>query len=565
MTILQGARSGFGSSAAHRKPRPGPRRKRGTTLLELVLYLGVAASIIAFSLGLVREQQVQGERSALAGELRQVITASQTYFQANYEAIRDELLADTAVGAPLIRAYSLADVINEGFLPRIFATGTAPKSFAEPFNFAIVVRAVLRSNNAVGAVPATLTRTDAILAPNVVGQPRRFRNALVDNRFVQIAPGAAVLPANDEIDLEALLVTISDNVCSIVPFQSGNRIVAETELTVAGYTTGLPAAGPNGGTIRDGCPLDIARDPTWIFTPTETATGPYQLWALPLAPYAEVTLLAANNNDNNEFTGTFVNTRAVQAGRFAALLSVQGRPPLSEADRVAAAGDSAFRCVDVPQNTTEEVACQQDGRTYSNITFQSWDSDNNGVDDQFPGLQQVNTIGMTLRPSTVAAAPQIQNVLSMSCANGGMTSEVGRFKVDCPETEISGLVITRNSELNTTTVVTNNVEADKLTLNNEDVAPKLANRSTLTANGGGSSFRVDRPACPTGTSPDISVSPVSYSVDGIVRSVEVTTDRNGDVWDVDLIVSFVRDIDGSTVEVENPAGSEILVLTGCKA
>jgi Tfp pilus assembly protein FimT len=88
------------SGEARRKRHWALRRKRGTTLTEMVLYLGIAAavmtfaSVMTFSFGLLREEQVRSERTALAAELAQITTAAQTCVAANYGNIRDQLVND---------------------------------------------------------------------------------------------------------------------------------------------------------------------------------------------------------------------------------------------------------------------------------------------------------------------------------------------------------------------------------------------------------------------------------------------------------------------------------------
>jgi Tfp pilus assembly protein FimT len=82
------------SGEARRKRHWALRRKRGTTLTEMVLYLGIAAAVMTFSFGLLREEQVRRERTALAAELAQITTAAQTCVAANYANIRDQLVND---------------------------------------------------------------------------------------------------------------------------------------------------------------------------------------------------------------------------------------------------------------------------------------------------------------------------------------------------------------------------------------------------------------------------------------------------------------------------------------
>ena len=208
------------SGAAGRRHRFTQRRKRGTTLIELVLYISIATVIMTFSIGLLREEQVRRERTALAAELQQVTTALQTYVSANYETIRDRLFSQTLAGNGLIMAYGMNNVVAQGYLPAIFAqTGTTPKSFVDSLQYGLVVRAVRRSESAyaAGAFPPTQTLTTDLIEPGT--GPIEFERTLVDNKYndtvVDPVTGAV---QDDEIDLEALLVTISSDPC-----WSGNR------------------------------------------------------------------------------------------------------------------------------------------------------------------------------------------------------------------------------------------------------------------------------------------------------------------------------------------------------
>jgi hypothetical protein len=484
------------SGAAGRRRRPAQRRKRGTTLIELVLYIGIATVMMTFSIGLLREEQVRRERTALAAELQQVTTAAQTYVSANYESIRDRLFSETpttAGGNNLIKAYGMNTLVAQGYLPAVFAqTGTSPKSFVGSLQYGLVVRAVLRSNNgyANGTFPVTQQRTDALTEPG--SNPPRFRASLnlTDNRYVVNPVTGAVL--NDEIDLEALLVTISSDPCRIVPAAQGPRIVSQSETNAAGYVTGRGT----GQTIPTTCSAEVQNNLAWReigadATPTETpliATGPYGGWRLPLEPYAGLVLTAAEFPNAN---GQVFNGRAaVQAGRFVSLLALPNRPPLSESAKIAQQGDSALRCAGLPTNSAAELACQQNDLMYASLTFQNpWDSnndnvadtfpgllnvntiqmappsdsDNNGINDVFPGLRNVSTLAMAAPPANGTA--QITNILSLSCATGNtVPTNAGRFTVDCPETRMQGLVVTSAARFDTNVTVTGAVSAASATV-----------------------------------------------------------------------------------------------------
>ena len=583
------------SGAAGRRYRFAQRRKRGTTLIELVLYISIATVIMTFSIGLLREEQVRRERTALAAELQQVTTAAQTFVSANYETIRDELLRDTPPGSDLIRAYGMDDVVAQGYLPAIFAqTGTTPKSFVDSLQYGLVVRAVRRSqsNYAGGAFPPTQTRTVDLIDPDTdPADPVEFENTLVDNKYndtvVNPVTGAV---QDDEIDLEALLVTISSDPCRIVPAAQGPRIISQSETNAAGYVTGLGI----GTTVPTTCSAEVQNNLAWTGIETGAtalmAIGPYGGWRLPLEPYSGLVLTAA------EFPSTagqvFDGQRAVQAGRFVSLLALPERPPLSESAKIAQEGDSALRCAGLPTNSVKELECMQSDVMFASLTFEEpWDSDNDGTDDTFPGLYSVNTIQMAAPPADGTA--QITNILSLSCATGNtVPTDIDRFTVDCPNTQMQGLVVTSDAAFDTNVKVASQLvvgetpptgpsgasadlpttgkiildgETGDITLYGESLAEKFTGRLSHTFSGE-SFLAVDQPDCPTGFDPDISVMPIAFKTNEDFRAVETQVSTSGSIWKVKLLVkSELSGVSSATMTQTNPPGSEVVVLTGCKS
>jgi hypothetical protein len=563
------------SGAAGRRRRFTQRRKRGTTLIELVLYIGIATVIMTFSLGLLREEQVRRERTALAAELQQVTTAAQTYVSANYVNIRDQLFTDTPAASDLIRAYGMNPVVAQGYLPAIFAqTGTTPKSFVDSLQYGLAVRAVLRSDPgfATGTFPVTQQRNIALTEPG--SSPPRLRADLTDNQFeVNPVTGAVV---NDEIDLEALLVTISSDPCRIVPAAQGPRIVSQSETNAAGYVTGLGS----GETIPTTCSDEVESNLAWTgMEPGATAlmaTGPYGGWRLPLEPYKDLVLTAA------EFPGADGTVAAVQAGRFVSLLALPNRPPLSESAKIAQEGDSAMRCAGVPPNSAAELACKQSDLMYAGLSFTAWDSNNDGTNDTFPGLLNVNNLDL-VPPSAVGPA-QITDLLSLSCLPGPSPSGPGpsvetaanRFTVDCPQTQVQGLVVTSDATVAQKLIVGPTPPAGpagalavgpttgEIILNGENLAGKFMTRLSHTFSDE-DFLTVNKPGCPTGLAPDIAVMPVAFETTEDLRGVETQVTTSGSIWKVKLLVRSEQDGEDDTVQTEtNPSGSKVMVLTGCK-
>jgi hypothetical protein len=641
--VMSVARIRGRSGAAARRRHWALRRKRGTTLVEAVLYISIATAVMIFSIGLMREEQVRRERTAMAAELQQVTTAAQTYVSANYQNIRTQLFNDTAASADLIRVYNMAQPVAQGFLPAVFTqNGSTPKSFVGSLQFGLAVRAVLRSD--AGVPPPTQQRTNALIEPG--STPPRFLDILTDNLFEDDPATPQV--ENDEIDLEALLITVSSDSCVIVPAAQGPRIVSQSESTAVGYVTGLG----NGQAVPATCSPDVQSNLAWTgIEPGATglmATGPYGSWRLLLAPYSGLTLTVAQFPDRGG--QVFDGKTAVQAGRFASLLALQDRPPLSESAKIAREGDSALKCRGVPPNSAQELECRQGDQMYADLSFTSWDSDNDGFNDQnpgllnvntlrmadpsdsdgdgvndvfpglenvssiemappsdsdnngvvdvFPGLEEVNSIEMAVKkdangnPVATTGPAQYTNVLSLSCTTGNnaVTSQPGRFNVDCPTTQTQGLVVTGTAtfeggisgDVDVTGEVSaasakidsqlavgeaptgNNLPTGEILLNGTNVADKLTARLSHTFSDD-DSLEVTKPKCQSGFSPDILVLPVAFETNEDLRGVSTEVTSNTGSWEVNLKVKEETNGQGNALRtITNPEDSEVVVLTGCK-
>jgi hypothetical protein len=267
-----------------------------------------------------------------------------------------------------------------------------------------------------------------------------------------------------------------------------------------------------------------------------------------------------------------------------------------------------------------ELECQQSDLMYASLTFEDpWDSNNDNVDDTFPGLLNVNTIQMAppsdsdgddiddvfpglLNVSTLAmAAPpadgtaQITNILSLSCATGNTVStETDRFNVDCPTTQMQGLVVTSDAEFDSNVTVASQLvvgptpaagpasasavgpTTGEIILNGENLAGKFMTRLSHTFSGE-DFLTVNKPDCPDDFDQDISIMPVAFNLpelpedttqDLLGVNTEFTT--VGETWQVKLKL-LVKTVDNDEIEegeaitqtLTNPTGSKVVVLTGC--
>lgn len=507
-------------AALHRR-RGALRRKRGTTLIEMVLYISIVSVVMTFSIGLLREEQVRREQTAFAAELRQVTSASQAYVAANYDGILNTLLTTTATNDPMIAVRPIADVVAAGFLPQGFAGTSNPKSFVDTLDYSLVMRAVRRNDAGDLALPVADRFPDTVLKTGTVfvpGPPEVFRPELINRD-----------PADDEIDLEVLLVNTGDDPCVIVPAVQGSRIASQAETVAAGYITG-----PGGG-LPGGCPATVMNDPAW--NGPFRATGPFAAWSLPLQPYIGLQI---------------GGQPAVQAGRFASLIALQDRPALSESAALVGAGDSAFRCADVTPNTPQHLACRQSALMYSGITFAAWDSDGNGSPDQRPGLENVHSI--SLAAPVAGSGAQIRNVLSLACGAGATTvGTPDEVNVDCPTTKLQGLVVSEDAEV-----------TGDLILKGENIEAKFTNSDVYTF-AGGLPLSVPKPVCPTGYSANIAASVMSYEATDVRKQQVVSTVVAGS-WKVDLELTVGDppfNLTSATDTDLNPDNAKLLVQTWC--
>lgn len=191
--------------------RLGPSgRQRGISLLEGILYLTLAASVIGFSATFLLEEQRRQEEIMIAREVEMVLQASQRFISLRQEDILTQL-RDGAGDEPAALKYELSDLSEAGFLPAPFATGEGALKRVFGQELRLLVRAVLDSDP--GPVRTTLSGTD--ITPD-----------LVDGDM-----------ANDEARIEAVL--FSDGPTRI-PTQRAARITVRTERSNVGFITPPP-------------------------------------------------------------------------------------------------------------------------------------------------------------------------------------------------------------------------------------------------------------------------------------------------------------------------------------
>jgi hypothetical protein len=187
-----------------------------------------------------------------------------------------------------------------------------------------------------------------------------------------------------------------------------------------------------------------------------------------------------------------------------------------------------------------------------------------------------------MAPPLASGAAQITDLLSLSCASGtSVATTAGSLTVDCPTTQMQGLVVTSDATFDTKVTVASQLvvgeippsgpagaSVDETTtgeiiLNGENLAGKLMTRLSHTFSGE-DFLAVDQPDCPTGFVPDIVVMPIAFKSTQDLRAVETEFTTSGSLWKVKLLVkSELPGISSVTTTETNPSGSKVAVLTGC--
>ena len=189
---------------------------------------------------------------------------------------------------------------------------------------------------------------------------------------------------------------------------------------------------------------------------------------------------------------------------------------------------------------------------YSGITFQAWDSDNDGTLDERPGLENVHSISLAA-PDPAAPGAQIRDVLSLACGTGGTTTSIANeLNVDCPQTKLQGLVVSANAEV-----------TGDLILKGQNIETKFVT-SKVMAYATASSLSVPKPTCPIGFSPSMAATVVSLEAKDLRKQEVLSTSLPGS-WGVDLKLTVGAPAYSATTAVNtNPIGSELLVQTWCE-
>lgn len=97
------------------------RRKRGVTLLEAVLYLSVASSVIVLMANVMDTESKRQENISLASTMNLMISSSQRYIAAEYDTIRQQLLVGARANGAAEMTHSISNLSDMGYIPGAYA------------------------------------------------------------------------------------------------------------------------------------------------------------------------------------------------------------------------------------------------------------------------------------------------------------------------------------------------------------------------------------------------------------------------------------------------------------
>lgn len=418
-----------------RSPSKGAAR-RGATIVEALLYLSVAAGVIAFTGQILQSEQSRQRDQIVALDVQMVVDATQLYVSQNYDTIVSDLLAGKAEGAPLVGQFGLERLVDAGFISSLFANGSGGLRGVYGQSYAVLQRATLRSDPTV-----TVNRSLALMG-GLTG--------LTDGVFRETDG----IVENDELDLEVVLVTTTVPQADApnprpIPPSNGSRIIELAGRAAIGYVP----------------PAVLAREGEGPL-----ARGAFNGWELSMTPYDSLDFAPKLDG------GVIASIIALPVtGIVSVLVDARDRENLS-------------RCAEIPENTAPFADCidaSAGNKLFSDIVFNAWDSDGNGTLDILPdiaglhqlafgrptdtnndrtvdafpsiaGVQNINFAGATPIDLDENGNPlagsrkvlsEMTNLFALSChaADGNAAAPTampaeGSFEVNCPTTRLKGTV-----------------------------------------------------------------------------------------------------------------------------
>ena len=435
--------------ASHLAARSHPAR-RGATIIEALLYLSVAAGVVAFSGQILQTEQNRQRNQIVASDVQSVVDATQLFVAQTYDGLVADLVAQTTTGSSMLAEFGLEKLVDAGFLPAIYVNGPGGLLGVYGQTYSILHRAVLRSDPS-----NTISKTNAIEA--------RLPE-LTDGVFSEDGSGTVT---NDELDLEVILVSAQRNSEGLqtrpIEPQNGTRIV---ELA------GRPAIG------------FVPPRMFWDDSGAAVARGAFKGWELSLSAY-----------------NSLPSAPVQEGGVIAALISL---PVTGVVSVLVDARDTEnlSRCADIPPNTQAHgdcIASSSGNQLFTDLVFNAWDSDGDGALDKLPALTGLHKITLgdpvdadgdgTLEsfpdiegvqriefrgaveteldsngnPITGSSTlySEVSNLFALSChaADGSPTAPANtpqqdEFQINCPATKLSGTLVASSASIDTLTATT---------------------------------------------------------------------------------------------------------------
>lgn len=506
--------------------RLAPGRRRGVSLLEAVLYLSVAASVIVMMASVIDTESKRQEDIAMASSLNMMTVASQRYVAAEYDNIRDQLLDSAQTNDIAGFSISVGTLAEMGYLPQAFTTGDQ-NIFGQ--TYALLLRAVSASDE--DAPQATMT--EAEMDPDGDG--------VIDNYLVDLDN------SNDEVTIEAILVTTGGDP---VPMARGPQIAVRAQRPTAGFMN------------ED----DISKGPYGAFTFDISGFSAFAEYPdaghfaniIALSRFGAMDLMAAGTETGSGVPDPF--QRCVD------ILEEDGMTP-----------DSA-----------PYVACLSSNDVYSDIVFNNYDSDGDGHDDVFPKIRNLTSLEMggardsdgdgfddvfsditdvyniemgepvdTDGDGSPDVFSGISNVARIACGDGDDTAVEGTLIIDCDSVATTGDLIAGGD-----LTVGGAATADRFIsseMGGQDLSEGIYNALLLA-----SGDTIEKPTCPAVTAdglyqmePRVFVVPAAYSHPGGLPTVGVRAyaeNASDDAWRVRLF-NFV-DEDRCTSSISDPLTTE---------
>ncbi|MFX4300154.1 hypothetical protein [Pseudosulfitobacter pseudonitzschiae] len=492
------------------------RKARGISLLEGVLYLALALSLLGFAASFISDQQEIQENIQTSSLLRDLTDAGQLYMSGEYDDIREDLIGGVAAPASTVleELVPLTDIADLGYFPGTLLPGDQIQDIFGQ-NYAILVRGVNAND---GATPqATLTRGDVVDGTGAIDP------LMIDGN-----------PANGEYELEAVLVSYGD---TPVPQRRGGPITNGTGRSTTGF---LPEQFPG--------------DPDSF-----ESFGPRGGFQFDLTGFADDILVG-------EGVPFFPQP---EGGRFASLLALSNYGALTAGGLVPGEDgntDGVFlRCEEIlataglNQNSAEYRACLNNNQVYDEIVF------NNDFNPAFlSAIRDVDVVAFT-NDGTGA----IDNLASINCGTpSALPTSIDNLRINCgvsvgdfntaliPGFGVGDVGITGTARVNNALRVDGFTSlGGNATVEGNATFDQAATLSSV--NGGqdiregiyrsyrqGSDTTIPKPTCPAGFLPNILTSVAFYSDPqgrGSVGVGSFTEDEGAD-WRLRMVMFLDEDI-----------------------